>query len=808
MLSVVPLVRQSSAAADPVGNRKRVILVAAATIGLSLLIAATTLFWHAYEERHAIAHRGLAAAAAATTAVERQVDAIGYLLKGLSQSPLLRSGDFEGFYHQLQATPRPEGAWFILWDLDRQVMSTARPFGSALPRVDELPGVRQRLNTVRAAGLSLSDRIHMRFEQRWVVAVSLRLDDADGRMDRVLTLLVPEEHLTATINDVGGSTGWITVLLDRKLERLTGGMDAGLAKAVAGFRQATKGVDPMGHFETGPGSGAALGAFQRSPATGYTAVSVLPAAVANAPILTALYRTLLASVILILAGTGSILVLLRNLGPVEALKLSAASTRSELLAANTRLNAILESVSDCYFTLDRSYRITDANAAALRWSGMTRAEVIGRSYPDLVGHHAESVRAVKQAIEHRRVFQGELPSSLRPDRYIEFRAHPSPKGASVFFSDITERYAAHLALVRERELLQASLDALSMRVAILDGRGRIIAVNQAWRRFAVEIECPDPTHGVGSGYLDIGKTGECNLTEMEAVIDGHRPGFQALYRLPQAEPPRWFTIRASRFRAGGEAHVIVSHEDVTEVMAARATVNELSDRLLTLQEDEHQRIAAELHDSTTQYLVAVGLNLMKVERLLPQQDGQRLLGEIDHLLEEALKELRLFTYLLHPASLDENGFCDTVRAFAGGFTDRTDLQVTCRIDERADDLDIDLRRALLRVVQEALSNVHRHAGASQVVVDLRQTSNATILCIADDGHGMQAQPAGQKARKGSLGVGIPGMRIRLHQFGGCLRIRSGTRGTVIRACVPRSGAIDLAGVEPSSGIPIVVRQGE
>src|SRR4051794_16724213 len=188
MLSAILIGKRTRATADLVGVRKRIVLVAAATIGLSLLIAAATLFWHGYEERHAIAHRGLSAAAAATTAVERQVDAMGYLLKGLSRSPLLRSGDLEGFYHQLQSTPRPEGAWFMLWDLDQQILSTARPFGLALPRVDDLPGVRQRLDMVRAAGLSLSDRIHMRVEQRWVVAVSLRLDDPNGRMDRVLTL--------------------------------------------------------------------------------------------------------------------------------------------------------------------------------------------------------------------------------------------------------------------------------------------------------------------------------------------------------------------------------------------------------------------------------------------------------------------------------------------------------------------------------------------------------------------------------------------------------------------------------------------
>jgi two-component system NarL family sensor kinase len=783
MLSAIRVGTRVPETGNLVGVRKRILLVAAATIGLSLVITPATLFWHAYEERHLITHRGLSAAAAAANAVEREAEAMGYLLKGLSGSPLLRAANLEDFHRQLEATPRPGGSWFILWDLDTQLLNTRLPFGSALPRINDIPGIRERLEVVRATGLSLSGRIDGRPAGRPTVAVSLRLDGPDGQMNRVLTILVPTQHFDRAVAEAADASGWGTMLFDHQLKWIAGRGSGSDAPPPADLIPMVPGSGFNGHFDARDGRGPILGAFQRSPRTGYTALSVTPAAVANAPLLTAVYQSSLASLVLILIGAGSVLILLRNIGPIEALRLSAASTRNELLATNARLNAILASVSDCYFTLDRSYRITGTNQATLRWCDRSQGEIVGRSYPDLVGCHTDCLRAVEQAIKYRRVFQGEIPSSLYPDRYIDFRAYPSPEGASVFFSDVTERHTAHLAMTRERELLQASLDALPMHVAILDGRRRIIAVNRAWRRFVEEIGHPDPAHGIGTSYHDIGTTGDRNFTEMGAVIDGRRPGFQALYQWPANEPGRWLSVRASRFEAGGEAHAIVSHEDVTEVMAARATVSELSDRLLTLQEDEHQRIAAELHDSTTQYLVAVGLNLMKVERLLPQCDGQRLLGEIDRLLEEALKELRLFTYLLHPASLDENGFCATVQAFAEGFSERTGLQVTCRTDESADNLRIDLRRALLRIVQEALSNVHRHAGASRIVVDLRQMPDAIILCVADDGRGMRARTA-PYGGKVSLGVGIPGIRIRLHQFGGSLRIRSGRRGTIIRARVP------------------------
>ncbi len=763
------------------GSRRSIILIAASTAGLSLLTTWTALFWHAYEVRHEIAHHGLATAISAANAVEREVQAMGYLLKGVSRSPLLQTGDLEGFYHQLQATPRPEGAWFTLWDRDRVLLRTTDPFGSSLPRIDELSGIRDRLEVIRTKSLSMSDRMYAPSAKRWVVSVSLRLDDVNGEMNRVLSLLVPEEHLNHAIRKAVRPTEWDTILVDRKFQQL--GTGAALSDAAPLPALASLFSGSTGRLEN---VGGRLTTFERSPETGYTAVSVLPAAVSNAPLLSALYQSSLFSVALLLIGGVAVRTLLRNLGPIDSLRLTALATRAELLATNKRMAELLESMSDCHFTLDRDFRITFINAATLRWCGRSRDDIVGRSYLDLVAHKGRCVATITQAVVRRSPFQGEIRSGLRPDRFIDLRAFPSAEGASVYFSDITDRVVAHRTAVKERELLQASLDALTKQIVILDEHGRIVAVNLAWRSFVDGTGMSIPAHGVGARYLDVAVPGERRFRAMEDVIAGIRPSFQALYQVTSPEGDRWFTIRAFRFRIGDEARIIVSHEDVTELTAARAAVSELSERLLTLQDEERQRIASELHDSTTQYLVAAGLNLMKVERLLPQRAGQRLLGEIDHLLEEALKELRLFTYLLHPASLDENGFPDAVQAFADGFSDRTGLEVTCRIDSGADDLRVEVRRALFRIVQEALSNVHRHAGASRVAVNLRATPGEIILCVADDGHGMQAKPAASKLDKPSLGVGIPGMRIRLHQFGGTLRIRSGRTGTAVRARVPRA----------------------
>ncbi len=222
-----------------------------------------------------------------------------------------------------------------------------------------------------------------------------------------------------------------------------------------------------------------------------------------------------------------------------------------------------------------------------------------------------------------------------------------------------------------------------------------------------------------------------------------------------------------------------------QVTGAKKQVSELSGQLLVLQEDERQRIARELHDSTAQHLVAANLGLAGLEAEVRHSvTARKILAEIENLQAEALRELRIFTYLLHPPNLANDGLQTTLRDFAEGFAGRTGLLARIRIPEEVDDLPSELQRTILRVVQEALTNVHRHAGASRVSVDARNRSGRLVVRIRDNGHGManSNQPDGPIR----FGVGIAGMRARLEQFGGDLRIKTGSGGTSVVAIVPIS----------------------
>jgi PAS domain S-box-containing protein len=250
---------------------------------------------------------------------------------------------------------------------------------------------------------------------------------------------------------------------------------------------------------------------------------------------------------------------------------------------------------------------------------------------------------------------------------------------------------------------------------------------------------------------------------------------------------RWYLATAhTEFDAHGEPiRVSGIFRDVTPRRKAEQEAEQLSERLLALQEEERQRIADELHDSTAQHLVAASLNVMAL-KAGPASEAKKLKlwKDIETSLEEATKELRALTYLLHPPQLQTDGLRSTLRRYIDGFGRRTGLKTKLRSSRSADQLPLPLQRSMLRIVQEALANVHRHASASRVSVNLKCLADRVHLVVRDDGcgiKGMLKQGAHEPLR---TGVGIPGMRARLRQLGGDLKIRTGSRGTTLHAMAP------------------------
>ena len=212
----------------------------------------------------------------------------------------------------------------------------------------------------------------------------------------------------------------------------------------------------------------------------------------------------------------------------------------------------------------------------------------------------------------------------------------------------------------------------------------------------------------------------------------------------------------------------------------------LSARILELQDVERRRIARELHDSVGQFLAGLKINLGRLQRREAESTAQSyplLLESID-LTDRAIGEVRTISHLLHPPLLDELGFHSAARWYAEGFAKRSGIQVNLHLAEVVERLPKQIELALFRVLQESLTNVHRHAKASTVDIEVLCTDDLVILAVSDDGRGLHPDVLNRFRGGHAGGIGLAGMRERLAELGGRLEVDSGPTGTRIRAILP------------------------
>jgi signal transduction histidine kinase len=209
----------------------------------------------------------------------------------------------------------------------------------------------------------------------------------------------------------------------------------------------------------------------------------------------------------------------------------------------------------------------------------------------------------------------------------------------------------------------------------------------------------------------------------------------------------------------------------------------LSLHLLRSQDEERRRIGRDLHDSMGQILTAIKMNL---ESLLPgREDSDRIARCVD-LADNCIKEIRTMSYLLYPPMLEELGLRSAVPWYVDGFAGRSGIQVDFEVSENFDRLPRDVELALFRVLQEALTNVHRHSGSQIAHVKLLTENGYSVLEVRDDGRGLPDKLASGSpaSHHFSSGVGLRGMDERMRQLRGRLELASTQSGTVLRASVP------------------------
>lgn len=341
------------------------------------------------------------------------------------------------------------------------------------------------------------------------------------------------------------------------------------------------------------------------------------------------------------------------------------------------------------------------------------------------------------------------------------------------------------------DVFQQLINGLPEQIALLDDHWKILAVNEAWIRTAA-------LYGYsalrpGTNYYEF-----CR----DRAEEGHgaaRPAVEGIMRIASGDctsfrylydgNDRWeghtFQLCINRIEIAGRTLATVTRYDVTELVQLRRQREGFGHSLMEGQAEERRRIAREIHDSTLQLLTGLGLAVGQLKRTQGSGETLNIVADMEQLLTEAHREIRSISYLAHPPLLEELGLTGALRALVEGFDRRTGLAVSLYIDDAHSANWRAAEVVLYRFVQEALSNVHRHANATKVSVGLIARRSILHAVVMDNGIGMPSHI--------SRGVGLAGMRERLSELGGRLTVRPGWPGTTMLASVPAVSRIRAVG---------------
>jgi PAS domain S-box-containing protein len=471
------------------------------------------------------------------------------------------------------------------------------------------------------------------------------------------------------------------------------------------------------------------------------------------------------------------------------------SAYAALQERETRLRAIIDTEPECVQLLARDGSLLDMNAAGLR---MIEADEVSQVqyqcvYPLVAPEHRRQFEELTQ-----RVFGGEQGTlefeiiGLKGGRrWMESHASPlrdergEISALLAVTHDVTERKRASEAVAESERRHRLMFAACPLPMWMYDRQSlRYLDANPAAiRHYGYSRE-----EFLQMTLRDIRPAED--VPRLEQSLAQHPAGlhYAGTWRHRRKDGTLVdVDIHADSVELGGRRIELVLAVDVTQRCAAESALHELSARLLGLQDEERRRIARELHDTTAQNLAALSMNLSLLQHGMSGRDAKaaRLLEDCARLTDKCHQEIRTLSYLLHPPMLDALGLPGALREYIDGFARRSGIAVQFQTPEDFGRLSAAIETALFRVVQEALGNIHRHSGSSTAEVRLVRKGQRVLLEINDSGRGIAPEKLRQfEGGLAGLGVGLAGMRERMHQLGGDLDVVSDSAGTRVRATLP------------------------
>lgn len=460
---------------------------------------------------------------------------------------------------------------------------------------------------------------------------------------------------------------------------------------------------------------------------------------------------------------------------------------AKLLESERQLRLIFDQIPAAVWTVDKELRIRSASGSALAPAHLDAKDLIGKTSQEFFG--TDDIQ-VPPLAAHLAALKGETRSYQYSMGNSIFSVNVQPlrllggeiSGVIGVALDVTETKRIAASNARLAAIIESTQDAVIG--AASDGR-----IN-SWNRGAEQMFGYSAREILGQ-HLSILVPGD-RVQEVRRILE-------ELYHGKTVRPFETLRLRKDGTLVDVSITLSIVKDTTGRVIGTSAIAHDLKDRkeierelkklsarLLKVQDEAQRNLARELHDSVIQGLAATVIKLSIVKDSANFRPGTRAtLEEALKMTEQAVREIRTFSYLLHPPLLDERGLPSALRWYVEGYNNRSEVQVELDLPERQDRLDKEVELALFRIVQEALTNITRHSGGHYATISMRQTPRDLILVVSDDGHGMDPQTLEKVKREGAaLGVGIAGMKERTRQFGGRLDISSSNRGTAVTVTLP------------------------
>lgn len=481
-----------------------------------------------------------------------------------------------------------------------------------------------------------------------------------------------------------------------------------------------------------------------------------------------------------------------------------------LKSSEERYRSVITAMAEGVLLIASDNRIIACNKSAEQILGMSEEQLLRRTALDSEAttvHEDGSPFPPNDRPSMKALLTGQPQSNVcmgvrRPSGelcWLSINAQPlfrdgtdgKPYGVVTTFTDISERRRAEDALRRSEQEFHTIFDHAAIGMVLIDPAGHPLRSNPAFLsmlgyrdRELAELTLADLTHPEDVAL---------DRALFQNVVEGHVKQYQVKKRYIRKDGE----IRSARLTVSALGadkqelqYSVAMVEDITSQEAAERKLLQISNRLLRIQEEEQRRIAREVHDSTSQEITALTLNLgaLRIFHDALPEKASKLIAESLALTKRVAREIRTFAYLLHPPMLTELGLWNALRMFVEEFSERSGVLVALEILPEVESIKLtaDQEIALFRFIQEALANVHRHSGSDSASIDVHFESGCIEAVVRDAGSGIPPDvlAAIRQSDGQAGGVGLPGMRERIGYVGGEVRIESDEHGTTVAALIP------------------------